>query len=230
MVQTSLEFLRKQKQLIAFILVVLVVRVSFADQYVVPTGSMIPTIHIGDRLFVNKMAYDLKFPLVESGLLKISDPKPGDVVVLRSPENSLTLVKRLIGVPGDHIRIRDGFIEVNGAAVPGSEIGLGKLEAVEEGSQANGSAPVFYREQLGQHSFTVQRLPEQINHAHLEFDVPPDRYFFMGDNRDNSYDSRGWGFAPRENIKGKALYVAWNAQIFSMQPSVDLARFGKKLD
>lgn len=188
------------------------VRWALADQYQVPSESMYPQLHIGDHIGVNKMSYDLKLPFTNVVLKRMSEPQRGDVVVFIWPgDNSSTFVKRLVGVPGDHIQIENGFLTING----------NKLETIDMGEV---NTPQSYVEHIGSHQFTVQRVPWQMRGEHLDFIVPEEQYFFMGDNRDNSLDSRSWGFVKREAIKGKVLGVLWNIRFDNLVPEMDLSR------
>jgi signal peptidase I len=219
------ESIRKNTSFLIFLLLVFAFRWSFADQYQVPTGSMEPTIHVGDRILVNKLAYNLKVPFTDLILQPMDEPKRGDIVVFKSPEaEGLTLVKRLIGLPGDHIQIQNGFIKINGQPLKGTDLGIAKLQL----PKISEAEEIFYPESIGEYNVVIKRLPHRVRAESLEFDVPADQYFMMGDNRDNSFDSRYWGFAPRENLKGKALRVLWNFSVSEFRPRVELERFGKK--
>jgi signal peptidase I len=201
----------KNKSTLAFILVLFTLRWSFADQYRVPTGSMEPNIHVGDHIAVNKMAYDLKLPFTNLVLMKTGEPKRGDIVVFKSPiEPGMTLVKRLIALPGDHVLLQNGEIEINGEKI--------KIEG--------DSGQVAYYEIWKDKKVEIQRNVLERNNNLQEFTVPEDSYFFMGDNRDNSYDSRYWGFVPRENIKGQAKFVLWNIALRGYLPFSEMDRFG----
>jgi len=203
-------FFRKNRGTIALLFVLLAVRSTLANQYLVPTGSMLPTIAIGDRIYTNRIAYDLKFPLSNVILKEIGDPKRGDVVVFESPkEEGLILVKRLIAIPGDHMRIKKGFVELNGKRL----------------DDFNGASLDYY-EQLDGHRYHIQRKAEEMRDEKLEFTVPANHYFMMGDNRDHSADGRYFGFVERKLLIGRADRV-----LFSMDfPSFKLERLGKKLD
>lgn len=203
-------FLAKNKGLIAVLAAMLLVRSTFANQYVVPTGSMIPAIAIGDRIFTNRVAYDLKIPFTHLVLMHLGDPERGDVVVFESPkEAGLVLVKRLIALPGDRVRIENGFVELNGKRL----------------DNFDGENP-DYQEELGSHSYRVQRHPEVMRGERMAFTVPEGQYFFMGDNRDHSADGRVFGLVNRDLLIGRASRV-----LFSMDfPVFRFERIGKALD
>ncbi len=185
--------------------VIFAFRWSVAEPYVVPTGSMEPTILPGDRLIVYKSAYEVKFPFTRWTLFKIDEPKRGDVVVFRYPvDESIDFVKRLIGMPGDEIEITDGWITINGKALTLTD------DAVPpRGARTSymGGEVTWKMEQLADVKHIVQRINHLPDPTAQKIQVPAGHYFFMGDNRDNSSDSRVWGFVPAENIKGKALRI-----------------------
>ncbi|PYQ33597.1 MAG: signal peptidase I [Acidobacteria bacterium] len=189
-----------------FMLMLLVVsslRSALADWNDVPTGSMKPTIEEGDRVVVNKLAYDLKVPFTTFEVWKWGDPRRGDIVVLFSPKDGMRLVKRVVGVPGDRIEMRDNQLYVNGDAARWKSIG-------EENDREQGSTLVV-EETLEGRTHLVMFTPQiAAVRSFARLIVPPGRYFVMGDNRDNSNDSRFIGLIDRHRIVGKALAVAFS--------------------
>ena len=189
-----------------FMLMLLVVsslRSALADWNDVPTGSMKPTIEEGDRVVVNKLAYDLKVPFTTFEVWKWGDPRRGDIVVLFSPKDGMRLVKRVVGVPGDRIEMRDNQLYVNGDAARWKSIG-------EENDREQGSTLVV-EETLEGRTHLVMFTPQiAAVRSFARLIVPPGRYFVMGDNRDNSNDSRFIGFIERRRIVGRALAVAFS--------------------
>jgi signal peptidase I len=189
-----------------FMLMLLVVsslRSALADWNDVPTGSMKPTIEEGDRVVVNKLAYDLKVPFTTIEVWKWGDPRRGDIVVLFSPVDGVRLVKRVVGVPGDRIELRDNQLYVNGDAARWKSIG-------EENDREQGSTLVV-EETLEGRTHRVMFTPQiSAVRSFAPIIVPPGRYFVMGDNRDNSNDSRFIGLIDRHRIVGKALAVAFS--------------------
>ena len=185
---------------------VLAFRWSFAEPYVIPSGSMQPTLQIGDRIGVVKTAYDLKIPFTDLAIAQVSDPRRGDVIVFRHPGDHTTfLVKRLIGLPGDHISVHNGRISVNGESA-----------RYHDGCRADSRRPEnpdTHCEELpdatGKHAARFLNDGQRMTESE-DYDVPAQHYFFMGDNRDNSSDSRSWGFVPRRNIQGKAVAVLFS--------------------
>lgn len=218
--------LSKNKGFILFMLIFIAVRWSFADHYRVPTGSMKPTIQIGDHVFVNKMAYDLKIPFTDIVLAQTDEPQRGEIIVFKYPlDPSINFVKRLIAVPGDRVEVVDGFIVINGKSTLEVPEKLGATV-----KQLSESAKEFsYSEKIGEKIFTVKRQPTYSREQQISFTVPKGQYFFMGDNRDNSGDSRIWGFVPRENLKGRVKAVTISVAFDGIVPKINVFRFGKKL-
>ena len=179
-------------------------RSAVADWYDVPTGSMQPTILIGDRIFVNKLAYDLTVPFTGIEVARWSDPARGDIVICSSPADGVRLVKRVIALPGDVIAMQGGRLVINGDVLdyetaPGAGAPMGE----------DGRGMEFSLETLGERVHPVARMPWR--RAVRDFgpvEVPAGKYFMMGDNRDNSGDSRHWGFVDREAISGRATGIA----------------------
>jgi len=197
---------RECRPLLVTILILTAVRSAIADWNDVPTGSMNPTIVEGDRVFVNKLAYDLKVPYTTWHIAQWSNPKRGDIVVFFSPADEMRLVKRVVGLPGDTIELVNDKLFVNGVAA--------SYEPLP--ASAGGDIPAA---RLGPRIFAKESPPESPSHAVMilpairakrsfgPVTVPPGHYFMMGDNRDNSNDSRYWGTLERSRIVGRALMV-----------------------
>ena len=174
---------------------------TLAQAFVIPTGSMQDSLLVGDHLLVDKLAYAPASPITKK-LLPYQDPKHGDIIVFRYPPDlSQTLVKRLIGVPGDHLRITNGLVYRNGLRLNEPYV---YHKYAYDPALDNFPNPCCrpVKEELAQSS-QKQMLEQDVIAG--EVIVPADRYFAMGDNRDNSSDSRYWGFVPRENISRKAV-------------------------
>ncbi|MDQ6438010.1 signal peptidase I [Mesorhizobium sp. LHD-90] len=195
------------------LILALVIRTLLFQPFSIPSGSMRPTLLEGDYLFVTKWAYgysrfSLPFsPNLFSGRIFGSPPKRGDVAVFKFPPNpSLDYIKRVIGLPGDRIQMREGVLYINGEAVPREKVGEINNRDVTEVDR-----PVdVYRETLpnGVSYDTLDLTPNSIDDNTREFIVPPGHYFMMGDNRDNSSDSRrSVGFVPEENLVGRANII-----------------------
>ncbi|HYM60615.1 MAG TPA: signal peptidase I [Thermoanaerobaculia bacterium] len=189
-----------------FLLMLLIVaslRSALADWNDVPTGSMKPTIQEGDRVVVNKLAYDLKIPFTMIEVAKWGDPKRGDIVVLFSPVDGARLVKRVVGLPGDEIEMRDEKLFVNGRSASWKPIAR-ELDP-EQGSS------LLVDETLGGRTHAVMFTPDlPAMRSFGPLIVSPGRYFVMGDNRDNSNDSRFIGSIERRRIVGRATTVAFS--------------------
>ena len=203
--QKSVHAMRVARPFVFVILIVLSFRSTIADWNSVPTGSMNPSILEGDRIFVNKLAYDLKVPFTTWHLAQWDNPERGDVVVFYSPQDGVRLVKRVIGVPGDVIELRHNHLYVNGQSATYQPL---DPEIVRQMGTA-GSSLVFRAEALGGKQHPVIEIP-YVNPTVRTFGpvtVKPGEYFMMGDNRDNSNDSRFYGAVPREQIVGRASRV-----------------------
>jgi signal peptidase I len=190
------------------VLVVCTFRSAVADWNDVPSQSMEPTILVGDRIFVNKLAYDLKVPFTSWRLAHWSGPQRGDIVVFFSPTDGKRLVKRVVGLPGDEIVLRDNHLYINGQPLSyASANGL----AIDKHDLTDPEPWAFAIETLGQDQHPVMVQPARpAKRSFGPVQVPDGQYFVMGDNRDNSGDSRFFGFVPRDQIMGKAVGLAFS--------------------
>jgi signal peptidase I len=186
------------------LLIALAVRSSVVQAFWVPSGSMLPTIQIGDHIFVNKLAYSVRLPLIGTELMKTGDLHRSDIVVFISPiDPSTDLIKRVIAVPGDTVEIRNKQLYVNGEKLP--------------------DAHAFFSD--------TSIMPTSHRDNMPPTKVPEGKFFVMGDNRDRSYDSRFWGFANISDIKGKATFVYWSRDVskgWLAMPRFD--RFGRFIE
>ena len=211
------------------ILIVFLLRSFLVEPFKIPSGSMIPTLLIGDFILVNKFAYGIRLPVVNVKVLDIGEPKRGDVMVFRYPADpSLDYIKRVVGLPGDRIEYRDKELRINGQLVPRRAIGdyesrerlqyfphyLETFNGSEHEIILEKEAPGYVSRGLDfRHSANCD-----YNSGGIACTVPAGHYFMMGDNRDNSSDSRVWGFVPDANIVGKAFFIWLNLN--------ELGRFG----
>jgi signal peptidase I len=217
MMNTLKRLWQNNKGFALFLLLMFTFRSAIADWNIVPTESMRPTIQVGDRIWVNKLAYDIQLPFFYVSLYRFADPKRGDIVVFESEVSDLRLVKRVAGIPGDQIAMKGNQLWLNGEALPYS---------VEQTSEAE----AILRESLGSIKHEI-RL--DLNHPSPLSSFPPvtipeDYYFVLGDNRDNSNDSRFISFIPRDEIIGRTSTVVMSHDFDNYYlPKKD--RFFKKL-
>jgi len=193
------------RPLLILALVLFSIRSSLADWNDVPTGSMKPTILEGDRVFVNKLAYDLKVPFTTWHITEWSNPQRGDIVVFFSPKDGQRLVKRVIGLPGDTVELRNEQLVINGQPV---EYASPDPEMAAQLSDTERERSIFATENLPACPHAVMAIngvPAMRTFAPVQ--VPAGRYFMMGDNRDNSFDSRYFGTVARGQIVGRATSV-----------------------
>jgi signal peptidase I len=187
------------------VLVVIPVKSSLADWNWVPSGSMNPTILEGDLIYVDKIAYDLRVPLTLHRLAKWSDPQRGDIVICFSPDDGTRLVKRVIGLPGETVEMRNNVLFINGEPVPYTK-GDPRYEECLSGKLR--ATSILATEDLDGSAHAVMSIPSiRAMRSFGPVTVPESSYFVMGDNRDNSRDSRFFGFVDREQIVGKAKAV-----------------------
>lgn len=180
------------------ILLVLGFRWALLEPFVIPSGSMIPTLLIHDHILVKKFAYGLRIPFLNHWLFQWAQPQRGQIVVFKYPENpGVFYIKRLIGLPGDVVEVQSGRVTVNGQKLP--------LEALLLAGRESGFS--YFHEQNGDKTYTVRFLSEEASGEAQTFKVPNGQYFFMGDNRDQSSDSRFWGFVKSEFVVGEAWFV-----------------------
>jgi len=201
------KFYKDNRKFFLFILLMSVFRSAIADWYTVPTGSMQPTIQEGDRIVVNKMAYDIRIPFTDIALMKIAEPQHGEIIVFESAAADLRLIKRIVGLPGDIIAMRNEVLFINGKAV--------KYDRTS--NQAPGRSNVNHQE--GFENETLGKITHQIKIDKSASDqysnfgpvtVPENKYLVLGDNRRHSADSRFYGFVPRHELKGKASAIAFS--------------------
>lgn len=195
------------KSFFPILAVVLVLRSFLFEPFQIPSESMVPTLEVGDFILVNKFTYGIRLPVVRTKVLNISQPKRGDVMVFFPPHKKQYYIKRVIGLPGDKIVLDNNVLYINGekqqqSLIEQSADGLLLYEVMTE--------------QLGDKTHDMRKLARRpSNNAPQVWVVPEGHYFMMGDNRDNSSDSRVWGMVPEENIVGKAvaIWMQWGSML-----------------
>ena len=225
------------------ILIVFVLRTFVAEPFQIPSSSMRPNLVVGDFILVNKFSYGIRMPILNNVLVPTGEVGRGDVVVFNYPENTkINYVKRAIGVPGDLIEYKNKVLSINGKVVEDHPVGpLSYTENTRQYGQIT-IATEAYRETINGHSFDILKMPEQPSflpqgvraefpfRSNCEYaedgswfrcNVPEGHYFMMGDNRDNSEDSRYWGFVSDQLIVGKAFFIWMNFG--------DMSRVGMKV-
>jgi len=188
------------------ILIVLLLRSFLVEPFRIPSGSMVPTLLSGDFILVNKFTYGIRLPVLNSKIISLGGPSRGDVVVFRYPKDPSTdYIKRVIGLPGDRISYHNKLVYVNGEPMQQELLGT----YIGEGSALTETGSNLRVEHLGDVTHQILARSERQAQDH-EVTVPPGHYFVMGDNRDNSNDSRFWGFVPDKNLVGRAFMIWMN--------------------
>lgn len=217
------------KSFFPVILAVFLLRSFLVEPFKIPSGSMMSTLLVGDFILVNKYTYGIRLPVINKKIIEVGSPQRGEVMVFRFPKDpSLDYIKRVVGVPGDKISYRDKKLTING--VPLKMERQGDYSYVKSG--LNYVTATQYLETLGEHVHETLVQPDaptlrfqdvgafplrqncDYNEESFTCTVPPGHYFMMGDNRDDSNDSRYWGFVPDRNIVGRAFMIWWNFDSF----------------
>lgn len=210
------------RALFPIVLFVFVLRAFVVEPFRIPSGSMLPSLHIGDFILVNKFSYGLRLPIWNRKIVEIGAPRRGDVVVFRPPHLPQTnFIKRIVGLPGDMVAYKNRQLTINGEAMPQTEAGIFWFEGVHQ----RGRHATKYVEKIYGADHVIMR-EHSFPQAEIKFTVPAESYFVMGDNRDNSNDSRGWGFVADEKVVGKA-FVIWFSWKGWSQGLVRWSRLGK---
>ena len=215
------------KSFFPVLLVVFVLRSFLAEPFKIPSSSMRPTLEVGDFILVNKFIYGIRLPVIERKIIPISDPQRGDVVVFRYPLNpSQDFIKRVIGLPGDVVEYRDKKLTVNGTPWPQTGDGTYsyleglRFETLQKTDEQTDGKPALTHtiginvQAQPVYPSSVRPFPGRencdYNERGFKCRVPAGHYFMMGDNRDNSDDSRYWGFVPDDHLRGRAFFIWFN--------------------
>ena len=198
--------------------IVLVLRSFIVEPFQIPSASMVPTLEVGDFILVNKFSYGLRLPVLGTKVVDVGEPQRGDVMVFFPPDDKRYFIKRVIGLPGDRIEIRDKHLIINGEEA--DQTLLAELPAGQPSYQ-------LFKERLGEVEHSIRselykpsgRTPLGYDPDNLSLTVKPGHYFMMGDNRDNSSDSRFWGQVPEHNVVGKAFAIWMHWDSFFSIPS-----------
>ncbi len=207
------------KSFFPVLLIVLVLRSFLVEPFQIPSGSMIPTLEVGDFILVNKYTYGLRLPVIGTKIVAMNEPKRGEVMVFIPPHDERYFIKRVIGLPGDTIRYENKVLYVNDEQIQSEVVEEAQIELPNGMSQTG----ILLNETLGEveHLTQIIDVPARSN-ARSVWVVPEGHYFMMGDNRDNSADSRVWGAVPEENIVGKAFAI-W----MHKEPGLNLPSFSR---
>jgi signal peptidase I len=201
------------------IFLVLLLRSFLVEPFRIPSGSMMPTLLIGDFILVNKFTYGVRLPVLNTKIMAMGEPKRGDIVVFRFPKDpAMDYIKRVIGLPGDHIGYFNKQIQVNGKPV--KQTPLSQYRGEGKGENMTGAILLSEDLENATHDILIRDGQPTVQG---EFVVPEGQYFVMGDNRDNSNDSRYWGAVPEANLVGKAFFI-WMS--FDWDTGLALSRIG----
>jgi signal peptidase I len=214
---------------------VLILRSFLVEPFRIPSGSMMPTLLVGDFILVNKFSYGIRLPVLNKKIIDLGEPKRGDPVVFRYPiQPQIDYIKRVVGLPGDTIHYKDKTLYVNGEAM--QQTPVGQYTGTGSGAQMTGAIKAVEYLDGVEHTIIVHPLAPNLARgcqflANGPIKVPDGQYFVMGDNRDNSNDSRCWGYVPEENLVGKAfgIWMNWDTELGSFPP-IAWERIGNGID
>ena len=206
------------KSFFPVLLIVLVLRSFLVEPFQIPTGSMIPTLEVGDFIIVNKYAYGVRLPVIGTKIMDVDDPQRGEVMVFIPPHENKYYIKRVIGLPGDTVRYEDKNLYINGELIDKDYV-----RDIEIDTSIGELPGTLYNETIGGIEHHAQHIDGAgAPRARTTWVIPNGHYFMMGDNRDNSSDSREWGAVSEENIVGKAVAV-W----MHKEPGLNLPTFSR---
>jgi len=223
------------KSLFPVFLIVLVLRSFIFEPFRIPSQSMMPNLWVGDFILVNKFSYGVRLPVLNAEIIDSGKPKNGDVAVFRYPVNpGINFIKRVIGIPGDHVVYKNKVLYINGAIMPqellGPYIGKGSGKKMNAAALKNENLLGVNHELLlvpQKPELSHRYFSEFYKNGHIDLVVPEGQYFVMGDNRDESHDSRFWGLVPEDNLVGKAFMIWFN---WDVGHGFFFNRIGKSID
>ncbi len=185
------------------VLIVLILRSFLVEPFRIPSASMMPTLLIGDFILVNKYTYGVRLPVLNTKIIEVGEPKRGDIVVFRYPKNpTVDYIKRVIGLPGDRVAYYNKQVYINGKRVKYTPMGI--YQGVGQGKNMTGANLLLEDLDTVEHKILIHNRAPSIESVNV---IPEGHYFVMGDNRDNSNDSRYWGTVPEENLVGRAFFI-----------------------
>ncbi len=215
------------KSFFPVLLVVMLLRSFAYEPFRIPSGSMMPSLLVGDFILVNKYHYGLRAPVIHNKITQGNAPERGDVAVFRFPDNqSIDFIKRIIGLPGDHVSYYNRRLLINGKPL---DVEFKETYAGQGRAQGNMRGGEVYIEKIDDKNHTMMTDPSVKFSASGELIVPKGQFFVMGDNRDHSNDSRYWGFVPERNLVGKAVTIWMHWDWRSGGSGLDLSRIGTKI-
>ena len=192
------------------VLIVLLLRSFIAEPFRIPSGSMMPTLLVGDFILVNKFTYGIRLPVINKKIIELSEPNRGDIVVFRYPKDpTVDYIKRIVGLPGDKVVYSNKKLTIND--LPVQQTSLGSYQGLGQGEEMSGAADLLENLTGVEHRILIRNGTPTVEFVYV---VPEGNYFAMGDNRDNSNDSRYWGPVPEANLVGKAFFIwmSWDWQ------------------
>lgn len=194
------------------VFVAILLRSLVVEAYRIPSGSMLPTLQVGDRIWVNKLVYGVDIPFTHVKLaMHYRTPRRGEIIVFDAPRDDKTLIKRVVAVAGDKVEVRDEVVYVNDRPVARRALGKTRVHDFDEVNDTwSESDDEAWQETMGAATFTTLHDTVVGGRNQAPTIVPPDSLFVMGDNRDNSSDSRYWGFVPLDLVRGQAMFVWWS--------------------
>ncbi len=202
-VQTEPWLIEYARSFFPVVLIVLLLRSFLVEPFRIPSGSMMPTLLVGDFILVNKFTYGIRLPVLHNKIIELNTPKRGDIVVFRFPKDpTVDYIKRVVGLPGDKIAYHEKKLFINDQPI--AQVSLGKSAYVADGEDPASVEHLVENLTPVEHSILINHAQPTVE---VEYVVPAGHYFMMGDNRDNSNDSRYWGTVPEENLVGKAFFI-----------------------